>query len=208
MFTHRRDLQFKATPDHPDARCGRRLEEALADQYGEITVAMHYMFHGWDMHVPGRYRDLVFALGCEQVAHIEMLSAMVARLLDRAPIQMVDEATRANPAVAAMIGGTDLQDAIAAGAGPGANRHHHNPWLNADGTVDRNLLADFRANVSAERDRRYDLPRLGRLTDDPDVHFLLAHLRARAAVQQQACQIVVAQLAEHGLQAPHPRTSA
>jgi Mn-containing catalase len=208
MFTHRQDLQFKSRPEHPDAICARRLEEALKGQYGEITVAMHYMFQGWDMHVPGRYRDLVFALGTEQVAHIEMLATVVAKLLDRAPEVVVDEAAHANPAVAAVIGGTDLRDAVALGAGSGRSRHQHNPWLNADGTVDRNLLADFRANYNAERNRRVDLPRLYRLTDDPDVHFLLSHLRARAAVQQQACQTVVAQLAEHDLQAPHPRTSA
>ncbi|HEY0621173.1 MAG TPA: manganese catalase family protein [Kribbella sp.] len=203
MFTHRQDLQFKSNPEEPDAICARRLEESLRGQYGEITVAMHYMFQGWDMHVPGRYRDLVFALGAEQVAHIEMLATVVARLLDRAPLQVVDEAALADPAVAAVIGGTDLQDAIAAGAGPGPSRHEHNPWLNVDGTVDRNLLADFRANYNAERGRRVDLPRVYRLTDDPDVHFLLSYLRARAAVQQQACQTVVNQLAEHDQQPTH-----
>jgi len=158
---------------------------------------MRYMFQGWDMHVPGRYRDLVFALGVEQVAHIEMLATVVARLLDRAPLQVVQAATLANPAVAAVIGGTDLQDAIAAGAGPGLSPHIDNPWLDADGSVDRNLLADFSADCDAERIRRVDLLRVYRLTDDPDIHFLLWHLRVRAAVQQQACWTVVHRLAEH-----------
>src|SRR3954468_19526552 len=123
MFTHRQELQFKSKPQEPDAVYARRLEESLRGQYGEITVAMHYMFQGWDMHVPGGYRDLVFALGAEQVAHIEMLATVVARLLERAPRQVADAAAQANPAVAAVLGGTDLQDAIAAGAGPGPSPH-------------------------------------------------------------------------------------
>jgi Mn-containing catalase len=203
MFTRRQDLQFKSTPVEPDALCARRLEGAMNGQYGEITVAMHHMFRGWDLHVPGRYRDLVFELGAEQVAHIEMLATVVARLLEHAPAEVVDEATRANPAVAAVIGDTDLQDAIAAGVGPDPSRQDHNPWLSAGGTVDRNLLADFRTNYRAERTRRVDLPRLHRLTDDPDVHFLLSYLRARAAVQQQACGTVVSQLEERSLRPGH-----
>ncbi|MEV6894788.1 manganese catalase family protein [Kribbella sp. NPDC051137] len=197
MFTHRQDLQFTSKPQEPDAVYARRLEESLRGQYGEITVAMHYMFHGWDMHVPGGYRDLVFALGAEQVAHVEMLATVVARLLDHAPRQAADAAARANPAVAAVLGGTDLQDAIAAGAGPGLSPHLRNPWLDAYGTVERNLLADFSANRDAERSRLVDLPRVFRLTDDPDVHFLLSYLRARAAVQQQVCRRAVHRLAEH-----------
>jgi Mn-containing catalase len=197
MFTHRQDLQFKSKPGEPDAVYARRLEESLRGQYGEITVAMHYMFQGWDMHVPGGYRDLVFALGAEQVAHVEMLATVVARLLEHAPRQVADAAAQANPAVAAVLGGTDLQDAIAAGAGPGPSPHIRNPWLDADGTVDRKLLADFSANREAERSRLVDLPRVYRLTDDPDVHFLLSYLRARAAVQQDACRTAVQRLVEH-----------
>jgi Mn-containing catalase len=197
MFTHRQDLQFKSKPEEPDAVYARRLEESLRGQYGEITVAMHYMFQGWDMHVPGGYRDLVFALGAEQVAHVEMLATVVARLLEHAPRQVADAAAQANPAVAAVLGGTDLQDAIAAGAGPGPSPHIRNPWLDADGTVDRKLLADFSANREAERSRLVDLPRVYRLTDDPDVHFLLSYLRARAAVQQDACRTAVQRLVEH-----------
>ncbi len=57
MFLHRQELQFKATPDQPDAVYARKLQEVLGGQYGEITVAMQYMFQGWNMHTPGKYLE-------------------------------------------------------------------------------------------------------------------------------------------------------
>ena len=48
MFLHKQELQFKATPDKSDAIYARKLQEVLGGQYGEITVAMQYMFQGWN----------------------------------------------------------------------------------------------------------------------------------------------------------------
>ncbi len=117
MFLHRQELQFKATPDKPDAVYARKLQEVLGGQYGEISVAMQYMFQGWNMHIPGKYRDLVFGIGAEEMGHVEMLATMIAQLLEKAPIGITDDAVQNGPTVAAVIGGTDLQHAIVAGAG-------------------------------------------------------------------------------------------
>ena len=198
MFTHRQDLQFKSVPEQPDHLYARRLEDVLGGQYNEIGVAMHYMFHSWDMHVPGKYRDRFFDLGTEQVANIEMLATMIAQLLEHAPSSVLDTAVRLDPTVAAVIGGTDLQQAIAAGAGPQAA---HDPWQVASSNVGRNLAADFQANAGAELNRRMQLSRLYRLTDDADVRYLLSFLLVRAAAHQRLCRSVAAELKE-GAAAP------
>jgi Mn-containing catalase len=193
MFTHRHDLQFKSVPEQPDALYARRLEDVLGGQYNEVGVAMHYMFQSWGMHVPGKYRDLVFGVGSEQVADIEMVATMIAQLLEHAPASVLDTAVRLDPAVAAVIGGTDLQQAIAAGAGPQAA---HNPWQVASGNVGGNLAADFQANADAELHRRMQLSRLYRLTDDADVRYLLSFLLVQAATHQQLCRSAAAELNE------------
>jgi Mn-containing catalase len=193
MFTHRQDLQFKSVPEQPDALCARRLQDVLEGQYNEVGVAMHYMFRSWDMHVPGRYRDLVFGVGSEQVANIEMLATMIAQLLEHAPASVLDTAVRLDPAVAAVIGGTDLQLAIAAGA---VSQAAHNPWQVASSNVGRNLVTDFKTNADAEFNRRMQLSRLSRLTDDADVRSLLASLLVRAAAQQRLCRSATAELKE------------
>src|SRR3982075_3814544 len=117
MFFHRQELQFKATPDQPDAVFARKLQELLGGQYGEITVAMQYMFQGWNMHIPGKYRDLVFGIASEEFGHVEMLATMIAQLLEKAPIGVTGDALQDDPTVAAVIGGMDVQHAIVAGAG-------------------------------------------------------------------------------------------
>jgi Mn-containing catalase len=193
MFTHRQDLQFKSVPEQPDALYARHLEDVLGGQYNEIGVAMHYMFHSWDMHVPGKYRDLFFGVGTEQVANIEMLATMIAQLLEHAPSSVLDTAVRLDPAVAAVIGGTDLQQAIAAGAGPQAA---HNPWQVASSNVGGSLAADFQTNADAELNRRMQLSRLYRLTDDADVRYLVAFLLVRAAAHQRLCRSAAAELKE------------
>ena len=66
MFFHRQELQFSATPAAPDAVYARKLQEVLGGQYGEITVALQYQFQAWNMHIPGKYRDLVFGIGAEE----------------------------------------------------------------------------------------------------------------------------------------------
>jgi Mn-containing catalase len=195
MFTHRRELQFTSAPRQPDTVSARRVEDVLAGQYDEIGVAMHYMFHAWDMHVPGRYRDLVFGVGAEQVAGVEMLAMVTAQLLRQAPSSVLDTAVRLDPVVAAVIGGTDLQLAIATGAGPPAA---NNPWQVAFGNVGDHLAADFRTGAAAERDCRRQLVRLDRLTDDADVRYVLSALRVRAEAHQRLWRSAVAELKEQG----------
>src|SRR5690606_41467912 len=105
MFFHRQEVQYKATPDKPDAVYARKLQEVLGGQYGEITVAMQYMFQGWNMHIPGKYRDLVFGIGAEEFGHVEMLATMIAPLLEKSRIGVTEEAEQPGPAGAAVPGG-------------------------------------------------------------------------------------------------------
>ena len=82
MFFHRQELQHSATPDKPDALFARKLQEVLGGQYGEITVAMQYGFQAWNSHIPGKYRDLLYGIGAEEMGHVEMLAIMIAQLLE------------------------------------------------------------------------------------------------------------------------------
>ncbi len=46
MFTHDKRLQFEAKPERPDPIMGRRVQELIGGQYGEITVMNQYLFQG------------------------------------------------------------------------------------------------------------------------------------------------------------------
>jgi len=200
MFFHRQELQHKASPDKPDAVYARKLQEVLGGQYGEITVAMQYGFQSWNAHIPGKYRDLLFGIGSEEFGHVEMLATMIAQLLEKAPLGITSDAVQSDPTVAAVIGGTDLQHAIVAGAGARPVDSMGNPWSAGYITASGNLLADFTANANAEMQGRLQVARLYHMTDDHGVRDLLAFLLARDTMHQNQWIAAAAELRAEGIE--------
>ncbi|GAA3608017.1 manganese catalase family protein [Agrococcus terreus] len=198
MYFHKQELQHKAVPDKPDAVYARKLQEVLGGQYGEITVAMQYQFQAWNMHMPGKYRDLVFGIGAEEMGHVEMLATMIAQLLEKAPLGVTDEAVQADPTVAAVVGGTDIQQGIVAGAGARPVDSMGNPWSGSYITASGNLLADFAANANAEMQGRVQVARLFHMTDDQGIRDLLSFLLARDTMHQNMWMAAAAELREEG----------
>ena len=200
MYFHRQELQHSATPEKPDAVYARKLQEVLGGQYGEITVALQYQFQAWNMHIPGKYRDLVFGIGAEEMGHVEMLAIMIAQLLEKAPLGITEEAVQSDPTVAAVIGGTDIQHGIVAGAGARPVDSMGNPWQGSFITASGNLLADFTANANAEMQGRVQVARLYHQTDDHGVKDLLAFLLARDTMHQNQWAAAAAELQAEGLE--------
>lgn len=184
MFFHKQELQFKSTPDQPDAVYARKLQEVLGGQYGEITVALQYEFQAWNTHIPGKYRDLLFGIGAEEMGHVEMLAVMIAQLLEKAPLGITEDAVQNDPTVAAVVGGMDVQHAIVAGAGARPVDANGNPWQGSYITASGNLLADFTSNANAEMQGRLAVARLYHMTDDHGVRDLLSFLLARDTMHQ------------------------
>jgi len=101
----------------------------------------------------------LFDTGTEEIAHIEMLCTMIARLLDNAPVNM-QEAAAQNPVVAAIMGGMNPQHAIVSGLGAMPADSNGNHWSAKYTIASGNLLADFRANLNAESQGRLQVTRL------------------------------------------------
>jgi Mn-containing catalase len=198
VFFHKQELQHKATPDRPDAVYARKLQEVLGGQYGEITVAMQYGFQSWNTKLPGKYRDLLYGIGAEEFGHVEMLATMIAQLLEKAPIGITEKAIQDDPTVAAIIGGTDPQHAIVAGAGARPVDSNGNPWTAGYVTASGNLLADFTANANAEMQGRLQVARIYHMTDDKGVRDLLSFLIARDTMHQRQWTAAALELQEEG----------
>src|SRR5690606_8586163 len=108
---HVKEMQYNAKPDKPDPIYARRLQEILGGKFGEMTVMMSYLFQGWNSRGPAKYKDMLLDIGTEEIAHVEMLSVMISRLLDDAPVNAQEAAVEANPVLAAAMGGTSTQEA-------------------------------------------------------------------------------------------------
>ncbi|MCA1038683.1 manganese catalase family protein [Bacillus infantis] len=194
MFYHIKELQYEAKPSCPDPVYAKKLQEVLGGQFGEISVMMQYLFQGFNSRADAKYRDLCLDIGTEEIAHVEMLATMIARLLDNAPVKEQEAAYASNPALAAIMGGMNPQHAIVSGLGAMAADSVGYPW-NAKYIISSgNLLADFRANLNAESQGRLQVVRLYEIADDPGVKDMLSFLIARDTAHQNQWIAAISEL--------------
>jgi Mn-containing catalase len=198
VFTHFHALQYEAKPDAPDPDFARKMQEILGGQWGEMTVATQYLLQGWNCRLPGKYKDLLLAIGTEELAHVEMIVTMIDRLLDHIPLKP-DSADRTKEA-AAGYGQHNPQHPIVNGAGASYMDSMGNPWTGAYVTASGNLMADFHYNATAEMQGRLQVARLWNMTDDPGVKELLRFLLTRDHYHQQQWLAAIEQLKEDGLE--------
>jgi Mn-containing catalase len=200
MFFHSKGLQFEANPSEPDPLYAAKLQEILGGQFGEISVMMQYLMQGWNCRMPGKYKDMLLDIGTEEIAHVEMLSVMIGKLLEGAPSHVQEKAMQGNPALAALYGGMNPQHAIVAGLGARPADSMGNPWTGGYIVSSGNLLADFRANVNAESQGRLQATRLFGMTDDPGVRKMLSFMIARDTMHQNQWLAAIENLKEDGLE--------
>jgi Mn-containing catalase len=198
MFKHVDYLQFMAKPEKPDALFAAKLQELIGGQFGEMTVMMQYLWQGWSCRVPGKYKDMIMDVATEEIGHVEMLTTMLARLLEGAPNETTEKAAAANPVLAAVLGGMNPQHAIVTGGGPMPTNSQGVPWNAGYIVASGNLLADFRSNVSAEAQSRLQTSRIYNMTDDRGVKDMLQFNLARDTYHQQQWLLGIEQLIADG----------
>jgi Mn-containing catalase len=210
VFFHVKELQYQAMPERPDPIFAKKLQEILGGQFGEMTVMMAYLFQGWNCRGPEKYRDMLLDIGTEEIAHVEMLSVMIARLLEGAPLKMQEDAVAASPAVATAMGGGDMRDtlvasmnpqhAIVTGGGAAPKDSLGFPWSGNYIAASGNLLADFRWNLMAESQGNLQVGRLYEMTDDSGVRDMLSFNLARDIMHQNQWAAAIEELRADGLE--------
>ena len=198
MFKHVDYLQFQAKPEKPDPILARKMQELVGGQFGEMTVMMQYLWQGWSCRVPGKYKDMIMDIATEEIGHVEMLTTMLARLLEGAPNETTEKAAAANPVLAAVLGGMNFQHAIVTGGSAMPTNSQGVPWNAGYIVASGNLLADFRPNVSAEAQSRPQTSRIYNMTDDRGVKDMLQFNLARDTYHQQQWLLGIEQLIEDG----------
>lgn len=196
MFRHQKELQFEAKPDRPNPLIAKYLQELIGGQYGEMSVAMQYLFQGWSCRGEEKYKDMLMDIATEEIGHVEMLATMVARLLEGAPVEDQEAAMQKDPTIGAIISGMNPQHAIVAGLGPRPADSVDNPWSGAYIIASGNLLADFRANLNAESQGRLQVARIYEMIDDRGVKDMLSVLLARDSYHQNLWECAVKELEE------------
>jgi Mn-containing catalase len=202
MFSHVQELQFEAKPDGPDPAFARRFQEVLGGKWGEMTVALQYLYQGWNCRLPGKYKDMLLDIGTEELAHVEMITTCIDRLLDVSPLS---EGEARGNSLKAEWAATNPQHQIVNGGGAYPADSVGVPWSGAFVTASGNLYADFMLNATAEMQGRLQVARLFHMTDDPGVKQLLRFLVTRDHMHQMQWLRALEQLKADGLdQVPVP----
>jgi Mn-containing catalase len=141
---------------------------------------------------------MILDIGTEEIGHVEMLCTMMARLLEGAPSETQAQAAAANPALAAVLGGQNVQHAIVTGGSAMPTNSQGVPWNTGYIVNSGSLLADFRSNVAAEAQSRLMTSRVYNMTDDPGVKDMLQFNLARDTFHQQQWLLGIEQLIEDG----------
>ena len=196
MFTHIHDLQYEAKPNGPDPAFARRFQEVLGGKWGEMTVAMQYLYQGWNCRLPGKYKDMLLDIGTEELAHVEMITTMIDRLLNAAPMS-TDEIK--GDTLTAQYATMNPQHSIVNGGGAYPFDSNGVPWSGAYITASGNLLADFHLNATAEMQGRLQVARLWHMTDDTGVRDLLKFLLTRDHMHQNMWLAAIEELKSDGL---------
>lgn len=198
MFFHDKRLQYNAKPDKPDPVYAKKLQEVLGGQFGEISVMMQYLFQGWACRGPQKYRDMLLDIGTEEMAHVEMLATMIARLLEGAPVGTQEDMAK-DPIIGAIMGGMNPQHIIVSGLGATPTDSVGFPWNARYIIASGNMMADFRANLNAESQGRLQVARLYQQTNDAGVRDMLSFMLARDTMHQNQWMAALAELEADGL---------
>jgi Mn-containing catalase len=213
MFYHNKRLQYYNPPQKPDPVYAKKVQELIGGVFGEMTVMMQYLFQGWNCRGPAKFRDMLLDTGTEEIGHIEILSTLIGHLLDKAPLQLQEQAAQ-DPVVGAVMGGTNPRDvitdviasamnpqhAIVTGLGAQPSDSVGYPWNGRFIVSSGNLLADFRSNLHAESQGRLQAVRLYEMSDDPGVKDTLSFLIARDTMHQNQWLAAIEDLESSGLE--------
>ncbi|MBQ1538054.1 MAG: manganese catalase family protein [Ruminococcus sp.] len=171
MWKYEKTLQYPVNIKQPNAALAKVIITQLGGPDGELGAAMRYLSQRYSMpcrEVQGMLTDI----GTEELAHIEMVSAILYQLTRDLSIEeikesgfdayFVDHTTGIYPQAAS---GTPFSAATIQSTG--------------------DPLADLHEDLAAEQKARLTYDNILRLVDDPDVRDPIKFLREREIVHFQ-----------------------
>ena len=171
MWNDERRLQYPVRIKNPDARAAKIIITQYGGPDGELGASLRYLSQRYSMpyrNVAGILTDV----GTEELAHLEMISAMVYQLTRNLTVEQIKEQGFAPYFV-------DHTTGVYPTAASGF------PWSAGSISVSGDMIADLTEDLAAEQKARLTYDNILRLSDDPDVNDAIKFLRAREIVHFQ-----------------------
>lgn len=171
MWDYDRKLQYPVKIKNPDARAAKIIITQYGGPDGELGASMRYLSQRYAM--PNRMTaGLLTDIGTEELAHFEMIAAMVYQLTRGLSIDQI----KAQGFDAYFVDHTTGIYTVAASG---------DPWTATYFQSKGDAITDLHENMAAEQKARTTYDNILRLVDDPDIIEPIKFLREREIVHYQ-----------------------
>ena len=171
MWVYEKKLQYPVKITRPNAALAKVIVSQLGGPDGEMGAATRYLSQRYTM-TSGETKGMLTDIGTEELAHIEMISAILYQLTRDLTIDQikaggfdtyfVDHTTGIYPQAASGV-----------------------PFSAATLQSTGDPIADLNEDLAAEQKARVTYDNILRLADDPDVRDAIKFLREREIVHYQ-----------------------
>ncbi len=171
MWTYEKRLQYPVNIKKPNPKLASAIISQMGGPDGELGASQRYL----SQRYAAPYEEVIATLsdiGTEELAHMEMVSAMVYQLTRNLTMEQIKESGFDAYYVDHTTG---VYPQSAAGI----------PWTSAYIGVKGDIITDLTEDMGAEQKARTTYDNLIRLADDPDVLDVLKFLRERELVHFQ-----------------------
>ncbi|MBE6159536.1 MAG: manganese catalase family protein [Lactobacillales bacterium] len=171
MFIYEKKLQYPVDIKKKDLKMAKYLMSQYGGPDSELAACLRYLNQRYTMP-DEKGKALLTDIATEELAHLEMISAMIFQLMKGATIDEIK---------AAGLGGHfSMHDSALF-----LNDPNGVPFTTAYIEASGDHIADLESNMAAEQRARATYEHLMDLTNDPDVLKPLSFLRQREVVHYQ-----------------------
>lgn len=171
MWQYNKKLQYPVNIKTPNPKIAKIIISQFGGPDGEIAASMRYLSQRYSMPY-AELKGLLTDIGTEELAHMEMVGAMVQQLTRKMTPEQIKEAGFDTYFVDHTAG---VYPVAASGV----------PFTAAYIGVKGDVITDLHEDLGAEQKARTTYDNLLRLIDDPDVRDPLKFLRQREIVHYQ-----------------------
>ena len=171
MWSYDKKLQYPVKIKNPNPKLASLIISQLGGPDGELAASMRYLNQRYSMPY-GEVTGILTDVGTEELAHLEMVAAILYQLTRNVPEEKIAD----TPFAAYFVDHTTGIYPQSAGGIPTDMK-----YIGVKGDV----IADLNEDLAAEQKARVTYDNLIRLCDDPDVRDPLRYLREREIVHYQ-----------------------
>lgn len=171
MWAYEKKLEYPVNIRNKDLKMAKYLMAQYGGPDGELSASLRYINQRYTMP-DEKGKALLTDIGTEELAHVEIISAMISQLTSKATIEELEKV----------------------GLGGHFTQHDHGlfptdtngvPFTTAYIETSGDYIADIESDMAAEQRARATYEHLMDMTNDPDVLGPLSFLRQREIVHYQ-----------------------